>query len=97
MPLLGITGVGVAWLGAQTIGAIASLPAFAYTGKPLTLTPTSPDQAGAQSRETLPDRGIALLIEIAKQQSLAGLTVHDGCVLQRDRPASADKRKDLPQ
>jgi len=28
MPVLGITGVGVAWLGAQTLGAIASLPAF---------------------------------------------------------------------
>jgi hypothetical protein len=70
MPLLGITGVGVAWLGAQTIGAIASLPAFAYTGKPLTLSSASPGQAGAPPTETLPDRGIALLIEIAKQQSL---------------------------
>jgi O-antigen/teichoic acid export membrane protein len=73
MPLLGITGVGVAWLGAQTIGAIASLPAFAYTGKPLTLSPASPGRAGAQPGETLPDPGIALLIEIAKQQSLPRL------------------------
>jgi O-antigen/teichoic acid export membrane protein len=30
MPPLGIVGVGVAWLGAQTLGAIASLPAFTY-------------------------------------------------------------------
>jgi len=29
MPRLGILGVGVAWLGVQTLGAIASLPAFA--------------------------------------------------------------------
>jgi O-antigen/teichoic acid export membrane protein len=29
MPTLGILGVGVTWLGAQTLGAIASLPAFA--------------------------------------------------------------------
>lgn len=28
MPSLGIAGVGVAWLGAQTLGAIASLPAY---------------------------------------------------------------------
>lgn len=28
MPVMGITGVGVAWLGAQTLGAVASLPAF---------------------------------------------------------------------
>lgn len=30
MPLLGIVGVGVAWLGAQVLGAIASLPAFTH-------------------------------------------------------------------
>ena len=28
MPSLGIAGVGVAWLGAQILGAIASLPAY---------------------------------------------------------------------
>lgn len=28
MPLVGIVGFGLAWLGAQTLGAIASLPAF---------------------------------------------------------------------
>jgi O-antigen/teichoic acid export membrane protein len=31
MPLLGIVGVGVAWLGAQMMGAIASLPAFTHS------------------------------------------------------------------
>jgi O-antigen/teichoic acid export membrane protein len=30
MPLLGIVGVGVAWLGAQVLGAIASFPAFTH-------------------------------------------------------------------
>jgi O-antigen/teichoic acid export membrane protein len=33
MPTLGILGVGVAWLGVQTLGAIASLPAFAQIGR----------------------------------------------------------------
>ena len=31
MPPLGIAGVGVAWLGAQTLGAMASLPAYTHT------------------------------------------------------------------
>jgi O-antigen/teichoic acid export membrane protein len=34
MPPIGIAGVGVAWLGAQTIGAIASLPIYAKIRKP---------------------------------------------------------------
>ena len=38
MPPLGIAGVGVAWLGAQTIGAIASLPAYAQLRKPVILS-----------------------------------------------------------
>lgn len=33
MPSLGIAGAGVAWLGAQTLGAIASLPAYAAPGR----------------------------------------------------------------
>lgn len=33
MPALGIAGAGVAWLGAQTLGAIASLPAYAAPGR----------------------------------------------------------------
>jgi len=36
MPPLGIAGVGVAWLGAQTLGAIASLPAYMQIRGPVT-------------------------------------------------------------
>jgi O-antigen/teichoic acid export membrane protein len=36
MPPLGIAGVGVAWLGAQTLGALASLPAYAHIREPVT-------------------------------------------------------------
>jgi O-antigen/teichoic acid export membrane protein len=35
MPPLGIAGVGAAWLGAQTFGAIASLPAYTQIRKPV--------------------------------------------------------------
>jgi O-antigen/teichoic acid export membrane protein len=35
MPPLGIAGVGVAWLSAQTLGAIASLPAYAQIRGPM--------------------------------------------------------------
>jgi Na+-driven multidrug efflux pump len=35
MPRLGIAGAGVAWLGAQILGAIASLPAFADLREPV--------------------------------------------------------------
>jgi Na+-driven multidrug efflux pump len=35
MPPLGIAGVGVAWLAAQTVGAIASLPIYVQMRKPL--------------------------------------------------------------
>jgi O-antigen/teichoic acid export membrane protein len=36
MPPLGIAGVGVAWLGAQTLGAIASVPAYTQIRRPVT-------------------------------------------------------------
>jgi len=62
MPRLGIAGVGVAWLGAQTIGAIASLPAYAQLYKPVILS--------AQLAETQPHPGIAQLIELAELQSM---------------------------
>jgi O-antigen/teichoic acid export membrane protein len=62
MPPLGIAGVGVAWLGAQTIGAIASLPAYAQIRKPVILN--------ALVAETQPDPGVAQLIYLAKRQSL---------------------------
>jgi O-antigen/teichoic acid export membrane protein len=61
MPSLGILGVGVAMLGVQILGAIASLPAYVQVRKPVILTgPTADGQ---------PDAGIALLIHLAQQQS----------------------------
>jgi O-antigen/teichoic acid export membrane protein len=68
MPPLGIVGVGVAWLGAQTIGAIASLPAYAHIRKPVILS--------AVAAETQLEPGIAQLIEIAKLQSQDRLSGH---------------------
>jgi O-antigen/teichoic acid export membrane protein len=65
MPRLGIAGVGVAWLGAQTIGAIASLPAYVQIREPVILS--------ALAAETQHDSGIAQLIYIAKLQSMARL------------------------
>ena len=61
MPPLGIAGVGVAWLGAQTIGAIASLPVYIQLRKPVILN--------ALVAETTPHPGIAQLIELAKLQA----------------------------
>jgi O-antigen/teichoic acid export membrane protein len=73
MPSLGIRGVGVAWLGAQTIGAIASLPAYAQIREPVILSAMIPGHGNKRVTETQPGPGIALLIEIAKHQSLGGL------------------------
>lgn len=74
MPPLGIVGVGVAWLAAQTIGAIASLPAYAQIRKP---GPANALEAGRRYRlvedkmlDSDPDRALALLIDLAKRQSL---------------------------
>jgi O-antigen/teichoic acid export membrane protein len=61
MPLLGIAGVGVAWLGAQTIGAIASLPAYIQLREPVILS--------ALAADTELDPGVAQLIYLAKRQS----------------------------
>jgi hypothetical protein len=61
MPRLGITGVGVAWLGAQTVGAIASLPAYVQLHKPMTLN--------ALVAETQLHPGIAQLIDLARLQA----------------------------
>ncbi len=68
MPALGIAGVGVAWLGAQTVGAIASLPAYAQIRKPATMRTLMPDH-GDLMPEAYPDPGIAQLIDLAKRQS----------------------------
>ncbi len=61
MPPLGIAGVGVAWLGAQTIGAIASLPVYTQLRKPVL--------SNALVAATPPHPGIAQLIEVAQLQS----------------------------
>jgi O-antigen/teichoic acid export membrane protein len=74
MPPLGIAGVGVAWLGAQTIGAIGSLPAYVQIRKPVILDTPIVSDTDKLAAETMPDAGIALLIDLAKQQSLDRLS-----------------------
>jgi O-antigen/teichoic acid export membrane protein len=78
MPSLGIEGVGVAWLGAQSIGAIASLPAYAHIRKPVTST-TEASRSDVLLAETFTDPGLALLVDLARRQS-------------RDRVTSAERR-----
>jgi len=73
MPRMGITGVGVAWLGAQTIGAIACLPAYAHIHGPVVSSAMIPRTGGGQAAATQFDPGIAILIDIARQQSLSGV------------------------
>ena len=70
MPPLGIAGVGVAWLGAQSFGAVASLPVYAQLRKPVVLSALTPSHGDKLVAETRPEPGIAQLIELAKQQSL---------------------------
>jgi O-antigen/teichoic acid export membrane protein len=70
MPSLGIEGVGVAWLGAQTIGAIASLPAYAHIRKPVIPSTVAPRSDDTLLAETITDPGLALLIDLARRQSL---------------------------
>lgn len=68
MPRMGIVGVGAAWLGAQTVGAIACLPAYARIRGPMIsndMLVTSGRRAAAPL-----DPGIAMLVEIARQQAL---------------------------
>jgi O-antigen/teichoic acid export membrane protein len=73
MPRMGITGVGVAWLGAQTIGAIACLPAYAHIHGPVVSSATTPGPGGGRVAAMRPDPGIAILVDIARQQSLSGI------------------------
>lgn len=68
MPRLGIAGVGVAWLGAQTIGAIASLPAYVQISRPAILSELTTEPHPWPD----PHPGIAQLIELAKVQSQDG-------------------------
>jgi O-antigen/teichoic acid export membrane protein len=64
MPPLGIAGVGVAWLGAQTIGAIASLPVYIQLRKPVILNALVEEMPPCHP-------GIEKLIELAKLQPWA--------------------------
>jgi O-antigen/teichoic acid export membrane protein len=74
MPRLGIAGVGVAWLGAQTIGAIASLPIYAKIRKPAATRSSAAE--GRLVEDAAVDPGIGLLIDLAKRQSLDRLSGH---------------------
>ncbi len=74
MPPLGIAGVGVAWLGAQTIGAIASLPAYARIRKPAFLNAVISGNGDKLVAKTRLDPGVALLIDLAERQSLDRLS-----------------------
>jgi O-antigen/teichoic acid export membrane protein len=69
MPRLGIAGVGVAWLGAQSVGAVVSLPAYTQIRKASpsrSLTASHHDRLVAATGQ---DPGVSLLIELAKLQS----------------------------
>lgn len=74
MPLLGIVGVGAAWLGAQTIGAFASLPAYTQIREQTILSVNIPSPSEIWKAEANPQPGIAILVELAKQQSLNRLS-----------------------
>ena len=74
MPRMGITGVGVAWLVAQTVGAIASLPAYAHVKDPVGMAAATPDQVLPLPGGLPSHPGVALLIDIARQQSLDSLS-----------------------
>ena len=69
MPQLGIAGVGVAWLGAQTVGAIASLPAYAQIRKPVDLSTMIASHGDSVVADAYPHPGIAQLIDLANRQS----------------------------
>ena len=69
MPRFGLEGVGIAWLAAQTLGAIGSLPAYRLVRRPV--TPDAPSgEHGSKPGQAKPDAGIAQLIDLAKMQSL---------------------------
>jgi O-antigen/teichoic acid export membrane protein len=69
MPRFGLEGVGIAWLAAQTLGAIASLPAYRLIRGRVPSDARSADR-GDESRRSQADAGIEQLIDLAKMQSL---------------------------
>jgi O-antigen/teichoic acid export membrane protein len=74
MPRFGIAAVGAAWLGAQSLGAAACLPAYMH------IREAARSKAGARYESELTtigphsDVGIALLIDLAHVQSLDRLS-----------------------
>lgn len=68
MPRLGIVGVGVSWLAVQTLGAIASLPAYVQIRRSVQVSPAEFIRIGLA--ELPADAGLALLIDLARLQSL---------------------------
>ena len=69
MPRFGLKGVGIAWLAAQTLGAIASLPAYRLIRGPVTPDARSAD-LGDESHRSQAEAGIARLTDLAKVQAL---------------------------
>lgn len=70
MPRFGIAGVGLAWLGAQIIGAIASLPIYSSIRESAVPSALILSHSGKLTAESTFHPGIALLIEIAEKQAL---------------------------
>jgi O-antigen/teichoic acid export membrane protein len=70
MPSLGIAGVGVAWLVAQTVGAVASLPIYAQMRRLVTTGAPLAGRGGNLAAGADLDPGIAQLIELARRQAL---------------------------
>jgi O-antigen/teichoic acid export membrane protein len=73
MPRMGIAGVGAAWLGAQILGAIASLPAYSRIRRPAQLGDLIPGSGADMAAGPDPGPGLAHLVDLAKLQSLEKL------------------------
>jgi len=73
MPRLGIAGVGVAWLSVQALGAMASIPAFVQVRRSRHVVKRT-DSVGVDAAVVPEDAGLALLIDLARQQSFAGVS-----------------------
>jgi O-antigen/teichoic acid export membrane protein len=73
MPRLGIAGVGVAWLGAQIFGALASLPAYRLIREPMASSASAVSH-GEKPVTPTSAAGIAQLIDLAERQALDRLS-----------------------
>ncbi|HEY7146438.1 MAG TPA: hypothetical protein VH637_19520 [Streptosporangiaceae bacterium] len=70
MPRLGIAGVGVAWLGAQVAGAIASAPGYARLRKPVTLHTLAAAPGDQLPAALASQAGLLQLMDLARRQSI---------------------------